>query len=95
MTDIDQTPEQAPAQKHYAEAERLLVGATEAETDRSLPPVDRGDKADRLLLRAQVHATLAQAASNEVLIGFLTEQVTLAAVDRIRSAFGLNQEGTE
>lgn len=58
MTD-NETPEQTPAQRHYAAAEYALDLSKE--------------KADptALIAQAQVHATLAQAASNEALLQFV------------------------
>ena len=73
------TPEQTPAQKHYVEAERLL---------RSACPESPDARDAVILAAAQVHATLAQAASNEALLQFVATHVTNTVVDGLKKYLG-------
>lgn len=73
-------PEVTPAQKHYAEAERMLAFI---EHDRNLTTTQHSEVA----ARAQVHATLAQAASlREVLESRATTRYHVTVQDEASSA---------
>ncbi|USH45563.1 hypothetical protein SEA_PHABULOSO_68 [Gordonia phage Phabuloso] len=76
MTD-NETPEQTPAQRHYAAAEYAL----DMSKDEADPTA--------LIAQAQVHATLAQAASNEAILQFLVTRVTETVIDGIKTTFGI------
>ncbi|QDH92328.1 hypothetical protein SEA_SPOOKY_61 [Gordonia phage Spooky] len=68
-----------PAQRHYAEAERLLRAASP----------DAPDARDAAILAAaQVHATLAQAASNEALLQFIGTHVTNTVLKVLKQYLG-------
>lgn len=77
------TPEQVeptPAQKHYAVAERLLELANGRDPE----------WAQLTVATAQVHATLAQAASNEVILGFLMERAGNEVARQVRQFFNVD-----
>ena len=78
-------PEQTPAQKHYVEAERLLQTAN---TDPLAQFTDAGEIRTGIIGMAQVHATLAQAASNEALLQFIGTHVTNTVVDGLKKYLG-------
>ncbi|MDJ0010134.1 hypothetical protein [Gordonia alkanivorans] len=73
------TPDVTPAQKHYDEAERLL-GIT--------VPGNLNKSDDQRVAAAQVHATLAQAASNEALLQFVATHVAGTVVNGLNKYFG-------
>ncbi|WAB10634.1 hypothetical protein SEA_ECLIPTUS_69 [Gordonia phage Ecliptus] len=66
------TDNETPAQRHYAAAEYAL--------DLSKDEVDP----TALIAQAQVHATLAQAASNEALLQFIGAHVTSAVLEGMK-----------
>ncbi|AXQ63919.1 hypothetical protein SEA_HORUS_67 [Gordonia phage Horus] len=73
MTD-NETPEQTTAQLHYAAAEYAL------DMSKDVAGTPRAD----LIAQAQVHATLAQAASNEALLQFIGAHVTSAVLEGMK-----------
>ena len=80
MADAEWTDETiTPAQRHYAEAERLLRAARPDSPDERDPVI---------LAAAQVHATLAQAASNEALLQFVATHVANTVVDGLKKYLG-------
>lgn len=80
-----------PAQEHYAKAERLLAQAAERtgfglgiSSTELYGPQERAE----LFARAQIHATLAQAASNEMLVGHLVANSVAETLKQILAEDG-------
>ena len=79
-------PDQTPAQKHYAAAHRLLEESDRHPSDNW--PVLTGERKADIIAQAQVHATLAQAASNEALLQFVATHVANTVVEGLKKYLG-------